>query len=158
MAKRTKKSPSIIVRAKEALKEEFEMNPKNPSRRLVRKAGLAYVFNTPGSRRTVKRHAMDSGLRRVRRVVTRTAIVREGSRWTNITMDRISTHQRRRWLPAKLGQLAFRGKPDSAPIEILSVATTKVRERVEVSEASALPVGKVAALLLAVPVPGDKQK
>jgi hypothetical protein len=155
MARRIKKSPSIVVRAKEVLREEFERNPNNPSRRIVRKTGLAYVFNTPGSRRTVKTHPMDSRLTKIRKVVTRTTTLKEGNRWTTITMDRISIHKRRSWIPPQLGKLAFSGKPDSKPIEILSLATAQFKHRAEVSEPSSLPLTEVAAFLLTLPIPKD---
>lgn len=159
MVRRTKKSPSMISRAKEALREEFERNPGNPSKSTVRKLGLAFLFNTPGARRKINRYPMDSKLSKVRRVVTRTATVRDGKHWATIKMDKISVHKRRPWVPRQLGRLAFRGEPSSRPIEILSLATAKIQHRAEVSEPSALPVAEVAALMLSIPTPAsDKQK
>lgn len=158
MGRRIKKSPSIIVRAKEALREEFESNPANASKNAVRKLGLAFLFNTPGARHTVDRYPMDSKLKRVRRVVTRSLTMRDGDNWTTLKMNKISTHERRRWIPARLGRLAFRGEPSSGPIEILHLATAEATHRAEVSEPSALPIApELTDLLLSIPLPGEKQ-
>ena len=158
MVRRTKKSPSMISRAKEALREEFERNPNNPSKSVVRKLGLAFLFNTPGGQRSINRYPMDSKLSKMRRVVTRTATVKDGKHWATIKMDKISVHKRRPWVPRQLGRLAFSGKPSSRPIEILSLATARIQRSAEVSEPSALPVTEVATLMLSIPTPADKQK
>lgn len=158
MTIRTKKSPSMIERAREALREEFERNPGNVSKDAVRKLGLALLFNTPGARRIVKRHPADSKLKKIRKEVTRTLTVKDGSHWTTIKMNKISFHSRRRWLPRQLGKVAFRGEPSSKPIEILHLATAHENHRAEVSEPSAVPVAaELTALLLSIPAVSGKE-